>query len=529
MPRFSIVIPTRNRAYTLYYTLKTCLNQKEFDDYEIVVSDNCSEDNTAEMVKQFQSTKIKYFHTDTALAMVESFNYAVSRASGEYLIIIGSDDAVYPYGLYFLDNIINISNERIIRWEPSTYYWPDYMQPSFRRNSFMLDYSIDKVITINNSRNNIKRILNYTQRMNYLPMLYAYTAVHNDLVSLLISKTGFVFDSVSPDYYSGFAISALVNTFLNVGIPVCSHGQSGASTGASSIYGPSSSTIMSDFFRLNQKYNRVMYSKFYSEGIHVYCDPIICDDFVRAKRNLNTYEDIKIDYTKHIRMVINECYSKYMYLGEEGRAAFHKELMLIKEIIENDAGLSACFNGKGLNIDDYYFSSPEYASVSAVLDHHFKVDTALFGIDNIYDATILVEKLLYNKNNIDIYIRRFRENWSKVVSLLKELQMYKRLGFFAVGVHTEHLLQLYLNYSYDDCTIIKIFDSDPAKWGTYFFGFEILPPQTIPKQSLDALIISSYIYQEEIFESIKQYNDILRIIKLYGKDGEDLPLPSIFM
>jgi len=52
MPKFSIVIPTRNRAYTLYYTLKTCLNQYDFDDYEIVVSDNCSEDNTAEMIKE---------------------------------------------------------------------------------------------------------------------------------------------------------------------------------------------------------------------------------------------------------------------------------------------------------------------------------------------------------------------------------------------------------------------------------------------------------------------------------------------
>ena len=34
-PRFSVVVPTRDRASTLAYTLRTCLEQ-EFDDYEVV-------------------------------------------------------------------------------------------------------------------------------------------------------------------------------------------------------------------------------------------------------------------------------------------------------------------------------------------------------------------------------------------------------------------------------------------------------------------------------------------------------------
>ena len=58
-PRFSIVIPTRERAETLWHTLHACLAQR-FDSYEIFVCDNCSSAATKETVKSFESRKIKY-------------------------------------------------------------------------------------------------------------------------------------------------------------------------------------------------------------------------------------------------------------------------------------------------------------------------------------------------------------------------------------------------------------------------------------------------------------------------------------
>jgi glycosyltransferase involved in cell wall biosynthesis len=57
-PRFSIVIPTRQRAHTLYFTLRSCLMQS-FDDYEIVVCDNCSSPATREVVESFASPSVR--------------------------------------------------------------------------------------------------------------------------------------------------------------------------------------------------------------------------------------------------------------------------------------------------------------------------------------------------------------------------------------------------------------------------------------------------------------------------------------
>lgn len=42
-PKLNIIIPTINRADTLYWTLKTVLEQT-YDNFEVIVSDNCSVD-----------------------------------------------------------------------------------------------------------------------------------------------------------------------------------------------------------------------------------------------------------------------------------------------------------------------------------------------------------------------------------------------------------------------------------------------------------------------------------------------------
>jgi glycosyltransferase involved in cell wall biosynthesis len=47
--KFTILVPTRERAYTLHETLKTCVAQ-DHDRLEIIVSDNFSRDNTREIV-----------------------------------------------------------------------------------------------------------------------------------------------------------------------------------------------------------------------------------------------------------------------------------------------------------------------------------------------------------------------------------------------------------------------------------------------------------------------------------------------
>ena len=64
-PRFSIIIPTRERADTLYYALLSAVDQ-DFDDYEVVVYDNCSSAATRDIVEKIGSTKVRYFRSGYA-------------------------------------------------------------------------------------------------------------------------------------------------------------------------------------------------------------------------------------------------------------------------------------------------------------------------------------------------------------------------------------------------------------------------------------------------------------------------------
>ena len=69
-PFFSIVMPTRNRGPLLRSSLETAINQT-FSDYEIVVCDNNSTDDTREIVEaaQARSSRVKYINPYQDLSM----------------------------------------------------------------------------------------------------------------------------------------------------------------------------------------------------------------------------------------------------------------------------------------------------------------------------------------------------------------------------------------------------------------------------------------------------------------------------
>ena len=59
--KFSVIIPTRERSDTLQSSLKTCVGQ-DYDNLEIIVSDNFSTDNTREVVESFDDPRIRYIN-----------------------------------------------------------------------------------------------------------------------------------------------------------------------------------------------------------------------------------------------------------------------------------------------------------------------------------------------------------------------------------------------------------------------------------------------------------------------------------
>ncbi len=94
-PLLSICIPTYNRGDILRKALEQYINNSEFDDeVELVISDNCSEDDTAEICNHYCRLKnnIKYFRNEQNIRD-KNFIEVLNHASGEYLKL--SNDWVF--------------------------------------------------------------------------------------------------------------------------------------------------------------------------------------------------------------------------------------------------------------------------------------------------------------------------------------------------------------------------------------------------------------------------------------------------
>ncbi len=90
LPLISICIFVYNRENLIAETIKSCLNQS-YQNFEIIIADDGSTDNTAAVVKSFNDPRIKYYYKEHTNAP-DTRNFALKHANGDYIIWVGSDD-----------------------------------------------------------------------------------------------------------------------------------------------------------------------------------------------------------------------------------------------------------------------------------------------------------------------------------------------------------------------------------------------------------------------------------------------------
>jgi hypothetical protein len=131
VPRFSIVIPTRNRANLLRYALESALGQ-QVDDFEIVVSDNHSSDGTREIAEVARDPRVRYVRTPTDLSMPDSWEFALSHARGDFVTYLCDDDALCPSTLARADEVLRRDGADVVGWLGATYSDDTWIEPEHR-------------------------------------------------------------------------------------------------------------------------------------------------------------------------------------------------------------------------------------------------------------------------------------------------------------------------------------------------------------------------------------------------------------
>jgi glycosyltransferase involved in cell wall biosynthesis len=95
VPTVNVAIPTYNRSRMLAQTIASVL-QQTFQDFEIIVSDDCSSDDTAQVVRAFGDRRIRYHRTPGRLRVPGNWNECIRLASAEFFTILPDDDAYCP-------------------------------------------------------------------------------------------------------------------------------------------------------------------------------------------------------------------------------------------------------------------------------------------------------------------------------------------------------------------------------------------------------------------------------------------------
>lgn len=94
-PFFTVGLPTFNRAASyLPHTLAMLLRQR-FDDFEVLVSDNAAEDDTAAVVASFQDPRIRYVRRPVRLSPGEHFATIANEARGRFFVLNQDDDLLH--------------------------------------------------------------------------------------------------------------------------------------------------------------------------------------------------------------------------------------------------------------------------------------------------------------------------------------------------------------------------------------------------------------------------------------------------
>ena len=170
MPFFSIIIPLYNKEKFIENTLKSVLNQT-FTDYEVLIVNDGSTDNSLGRVLQFNDSRIKHFNKENG-GVSTARNYGIKEAKSDYIAFIDADDYWYPDFLQeIFQNITHFPEHKVFTVA---------IEIETPNNTIPAVYSIEK------SKNQDCKIVDYFDASNKESVIWTSSAVFHKSIFKVI-------------------------------------------------------------------------------------------------------------------------------------------------------------------------------------------------------------------------------------------------------------------------------------------------------------------------------------------------------
>lgn len=95
MNTITVIVPTYNRASTLSVAVDSILNQT-YEDFELIIVDDGSTDNTEDIINAYVDPRIKYCHNTRKKGAPGARNTGLLKAKGDYVVFFDSDNFMHP-------------------------------------------------------------------------------------------------------------------------------------------------------------------------------------------------------------------------------------------------------------------------------------------------------------------------------------------------------------------------------------------------------------------------------------------------
>ena len=90
-PLFTVAVITYNSGQWLQQTIDSILSSS-YENFELIISDDCSSDNTWELVKQYKDPRITSIRNTINIGEYPNRNQVLNKAIGRYILFIDGDD-----------------------------------------------------------------------------------------------------------------------------------------------------------------------------------------------------------------------------------------------------------------------------------------------------------------------------------------------------------------------------------------------------------------------------------------------------
>lgn len=223
MPRFSVVVPTRDRPDLLAFCLQS-LAEQTFDDVEVIVADNPVSAPARDVFERWSRDGWQYLNPGQPLAMHDNFELACSRARGDLVAVVIDKTVLHPSALELAERALEGAAEvDIVTWWNDGYNPLDEEHEPGRGHFVPAAAPVD--VTVYDPRADLARRFDNVERRGRDPVHYVrgkivFGAYSRRLLDRIRGEVGRLFHPLAPDYTSMVPACVLAETAVDLGRPL---------------------------------------------------------------------------------------------------------------------------------------------------------------------------------------------------------------------------------------------------------------------------------------------------------------------